>query len=107
MIKAKLLRIYLREGDKYRDEALYKYIIKILKENNISGATTFKGVCGYGVRGISRFDILRLSMNLPVVIECVDKEENILKVLPKITDIVGNNGLIYVMDVEVYKKNKN
>ncbi|AEF95640.1 DUF190 domain-containing protein [Methanotorris igneus] len=104
MIKAKLLRIYLRENDRHGDEPLYKYIIRILKENNISGATVFKGMCGYGVRGISRVDILRLSMNLPVVIECVDKEENISKVLPKIIDVVGDNGLVYVMDVEVYKK---
>jgi PII-like signaling protein len=104
MIKAKLLRIYLREGDKYKDEPLYRYIIKILKENKISGATVFKGVCGYGVRGISRVDILRLSMNLPVVIECIDKEENISKILPKIMDIVEDNGLVCVMDVEIYKK---
>ncbi|WP_423793267.1 DUF190 domain-containing protein [Methanocaldococcus indicus] len=102
-MKVKILKIYLREDDKYHGEPAYKHIIEILKENNISGATVFRGIMGYGVRGISTFDILRLSLNLPVVIECVDIEENIKNVLPKIYEVVGENGLIVLQDGEVYK----
>ncbi|ENN96378.1 hypothetical protein J422_02849 [Methanocaldococcus villosus KIN24-T80] len=102
MLRAKILRIYLKEGDKYNDEPAYKYILKLLKKEGISGATVFRGVAGYGVRGISQMDIFRLSINLPIVIECVDLEENINRVLPKIHKVINNNGLIVVMKCKVY-----
>ncbi len=43
-------------------------------------------------------------MNLPIVIECVEYEDKLMKILPKITDIIGENGLIHILDVEVVKK---
>ena len=84
---------------------MYKYIMKILKREGISGATVYKGICGYGVRGIAEFDIFRLSVNLPVIIECVDIEENINKVLPKLYEIIKDNGLIEQFD-GYFKKRK-
>ena len=103
MIKAKILKIYLREGDKFEGELMYKHIMKILKREGISGATVYKGICGYGVRGVAEFDIFRLSVNLPVIIECVDVEENINRVLPKLYEVIKNNGLIIITDCHVYK----
>ncbi|ACX72111.1 MAG: DUF190 domain-containing protein [Methanococci archaeon] len=103
MIKAKLLKIYLREGDKFEGELMYKYLIKLMKNEGLSGATVYKGICGYGIRGIAEFDIFRLSMNLPVIIECIDVEENINRVLPKLYEVVKNNGLIAITECEVYK----
>ena len=103
MIKAKILKIYLKEGDKFKGESMYRHIMKILKEEGISGATVYKGIAGYGVRGIAEFDIFRLSINLPVIVECVDAEENINKVLPKLYEVIKNNGLIVITDCYVYK----
>ncbi|WP_048201410.1 DUF190 domain-containing protein [Methanocaldococcus bathoardescens] len=103
MIKVKILKIYLREGDKFEGELMYKHIVKILKREGISGATVYKGICGYGVRGIAEVDIFRLSINLPVIIECIDIEENINKVLPKLYEIIKDNGLIVITDGYVYK----
>ncbi|XRO75074.1 DUF190 domain-containing protein [Methanocaldococcus sp. 28A] len=103
MIKVKILKIYSREGDKFKGELMYKYIVKMLKREGISGATVYKGICGYGVRGIAEVDIFRLSINLPVIIECIDIEENINKVLPKLHEIIKDNGLIVITDGYVYK----
>ncbi|XRP96902.1 DUF190 domain-containing protein [Methanocaldococcus sp. 16A] len=103
MIKVKILKIYLREGDKFEGELMYKHIVKMLKREGVSGATVYKGICGYGVRGIAEVDIFRLSINLPVIIECIDIEENINKVLPKLHEIIKDNGLIVVTDGYVYK----
>lgn len=93
----------MREGDKFKDDVMYKHIVKILKKEGISGATVYKGICGYGVRGIAEMDIFRLSINLPVVVECIDTEENINRVLPKLYEILKDNGLITIIDGYVYK----
>ncbi|ADG13874.1 protein of unknown function DUF190 [Methanocaldococcus infernus ME] len=96
----KLLKIYIREGDKYEGEPLYKYIIRVLKENNISGATVVKGIYGYGERGISDFNILSLSVDLPIIVEAVDEDEKIKKVFKKIKEILGKNGLAIIISCE-------
>ncbi|AVB76938.1 hypothetical protein MMJJ_15670 [Methanococcus maripaludis] len=105
-ISAKLLRIYLKEEDRYGKELLINSIIKTLKNNGIAGATVFKGFCGYGTRGISRIDILRLSMNLPAVIECIDYEEKLNDIMPKLVEMVSENGLITIQDIDVFKELK-
>jgi PII-like signaling protein len=99
----KMLRIYLKENDWHKGSHSYKFIIKKLKEYGISGATVFKGICGYGKRGIAEIDIIRLSMDLPVVIECIDDEEKINKLIPILHEIIGENGLITIVDVAVVK----
>ncbi|MBA2839940.1 hypothetical protein HNP87_000452 [Methanococcus maripaludis] len=105
-ISAKLLRIYLKEEDRYGKELLINSIIKTLKNNGIAGATVFKGFCGYGTRGFSRIDILRLSMNLPAVIECIDYEEKLNDIMPKLVEMVSENGLITIQDIDVFKELK-
>ncbi len=107
MLKARLLKIYIKEGDKYKGEIIYKYILKLLQSNDIVGATVYKGVCGYGIRGKAEFDIFRLSMNLPMVIECIDSEEKIDKVLPKLKEVIGENGFIVVIDCAIPKLKRN
>jgi hypothetical protein len=99
--KLKMMRIYLKENDLHDESGShsYKYIIKKLKEHDISGATVFKGIYGYGKKGVAEMDIIRLSMNLPIVIECVDCEEKINDVLPVIHKIISGNGLIMITDI--------
>ena len=98
---AKMMRIYIKEQDERAHMKLYKFIVKKLKEHNISGATIFKGINGYGERGDVNIDIIRLSMDLPVVIECIDDIEKIDKILVELVEIVGDNGLITVIDVGI------
>ena len=99
----KMLRIYLKENDWYNGSHSYKFIIKKFKEYGISGATVFKGFYGYGKRGTAEIDIVRLSMDLPVIIECIDDEEKINKLIPILHEIIGENGLITIVDVAVVK----
>lgn len=105
-LNAKILRIYLKEEDTYQKEILLNSIMKTLKNNKIAGATVFKGFCGYGTRGISRLDVLRLSMNLPIVIECIDYEERLNNVMPEILKMVSENGIVTMQDIEVFKEIK-
>ncbi|ABR55610.1 DUF190 domain-containing protein [Methanococcus aeolicus] len=101
---AKMIRIYIKEQDEHAHMKLYKYIVEKLKEYNISGATIFKGINGYGERGTANIDIIRLSMDLPVVIECIDEIEKIDKILGELVEIIGDNGLIAVVDVNIVSK---
>ncbi len=102
----KMLRIYLKEQDKYNDFPLYKVIVEKFKEHGISGTTVFKGFYGYGKRGTVEINVIRLSMNLPVVIECIDSEEKINKLIPELHEIIKENGLITIIDLSVVVKNE-
>lgn len=103
MIKGKILKIYLKESDKYKGKLLYKYILDLLQLNKIKGATVFKGIYGYGERGVSEIDVFRLSLDLPLLIECIDEEEKINGVIPKIKEVIKENGLIVVADCFIVK----
>ncbi|WP_292459533.1 DUF190 domain-containing protein [Methanothermococcus sp.] len=107
IINAKMLKIYLKETDKYKGIALYRYILKKLKENRVAGATVLRGFCGYGIRGISEADIIRLSMDLPIIIECIEYEDKLVKILPELVEIIGENGVISITDVKVIKNKNN
>jgi len=83
------LRIYIGEEDTWKGENLYAAIVKKAKEMNLAGATVFRGIMGFGANShIHSTKILRLSEDLPVLIEIVDTEENIEKFMPFIEDVV-------------------
>ena len=83
------LRIYIGEEDTWKGENLYTAIVKKAKEMNLAGATVFRGIMGFGANShIHSTKILRLSEDLPVLIEIVDTEENIEKFMPFIEDVV-------------------
>lgn len=95
------LRIYIGESDRYRGKPLYLYILHELKSRGIKGATAFRGIAGYGSHSlIHTADILRLSEDLPVVIEVVDEEDAVKRVLPDIENLV-EEGLITLEPVQV------
>lgn len=101
--KAKMLRIYVGEDDHYEGKPLYTAIVVALKEAGVAGATVVRGVEGFGKASrIHTANILRLSQDLPVIIEAIDKAERIDAVLHKITDMIGD-GLITTEAVEVIK----
>jgi uncharacterized protein len=92
--EAILLRIYIGESDTYEGKPLYRYIVEYLKKEGISGATVLRGVMGFGQTSrISSSSILRLSTDLPIVIEIADSEEKIDRVKTELAMII-KEGLI-------------
>lgn len=101
--RAKMLRIYIGEQDQSQGEPLYEAIVKKLRMMDIAGATVYRGVLGYGAhRRYHKGKFLRLSTDLPMMIFVVDTEENILKVIPVLDEMV-QEGLVVLSDVEVIK----
>lgn len=99
--EAILLRIFIGESDEYEGKKLYKYIIEMLKKEGIAGATVPRGITGFGKTShIHMTSILRLSADLPIVIEVTDKKENIEKIKPKLDDVI-KEGLITEEKVKI------
>ncbi|MBL7032363.1 MAG: DUF190 domain-containing protein, partial [Nitrospira sp.] len=87
--------------------SLYEAIVLKARELNLAGATVFRGIMGYGAASrIHSIKLLRLSEDLPVMIEIVDTEENIEKILPFLDETV-KEGLITMEKVEVIKYRHN
>ncbi len=95
------LRIYIGEKDKRSGKPLYLYIVHWLKARGVKGATVFRGIAGYGSHSlIHTADILRLSEDLPIVVEVVEERSVIERLLPEIEEMV-EEGLITVEPVNV------
>jgi uncharacterized protein len=98
-----LLRILLGESDKTHGKQTYQALVEMLRSNNISGVTVLRGIMGYGAHSHPHTtNILRLSQDLPIVVEVVDSLENIERVLPQIEQFIGG-GLITMEKVRVIK----
>ncbi len=101
--KAVRVKIYLGESDRYGGLPAYKAVVHHLREQGIWGATVTRGVYGFGKRSLLHTSTpLRLSEDLPVIIEAVDSEKKIAAVIPKISEMV-KGGLITVEDVRVMR----
>ena len=101
--RAKMVRVYLGEDDRWEGELLYEALVKRLKMMDIAGATVYKGLMGYGGnQRMHRSGWLGLSHDMPIMITIVDSEEKIAKVLPVLDEMVGE-GMIALSDVEVIK----
>ncbi|PYP87346.1 MAG: hypothetical protein DMF61_10040 [Blastocatellia bacterium AA13] len=99
--KAQLIRIFIGESDQWQGKPLYEAIILKARENGIAGATMLRGLMGYGAASrIHTAKILRLSEDLPIVVEIVDGEDKIAGFLPEIQAMV-QDGLITVENVRV------
>ncbi len=97
----KLLRIFIGENDKYEKMPLYEWIVRKAREEGLAGATVLRGLEGYGAHSrLHTAKILRLSADLPIVIEIIDAEEKIEAFLPLIDDAISE-GLATVEKVEV------
>ncbi|MFQ5585974.1 MAG: DUF190 domain-containing protein [Thermodesulfobacteriota bacterium] len=98
-----LMRIFIGEDDIYEHRPLYKAIVEMFRREGLAGATVVKGIAGYGAHSVYHTDhILRLSSDLPLVIETVDTEEKINSVLPLLDEMVGE-GLITLEKARVIK----
>ena len=96
-----LLRIFIGESDKWHGQPLYEAIVLKARELHLAGATVLRGPMGFGAHSrLHTAKILRLSEDLPMVIEIVDSRENIDKLLPHIDGMV-TEGLVTLEKVEV------
>lgn len=101
--KAKRLRIYIGESDHWKRRALYHAIVEKAKELDMAGATVFRGLMGYGANSrIHTAKLVDLSSDLPLLVEIIDSEEYIAKLLPCLDEMM-EEGLITIDDVEVIK----
>jgi PII-like signaling protein len=95
------LRLYIGEADRWHGRPLSEAIVLRLRELGLAGATVVRGIEGFGRNAhLHTAKILRLSEDLPIVIDVVDTEERIRGVLPEIDAMVGD-GLITLEPVEV------
>ena len=96
-----LLRMFISESDKYEGKPLSKYLIKLFKQEGLAGATALRGISDFGKTSkLHTTSILRLSNDLPIVIEVVDRKENIERVKPKLGEII-EEGLITEEEVKI------
>jgi PII-like signaling protein len=97
----KLLRIFIGESDKHEGGPLYEWIVRKARERGLAGATVLRGLEGFGAHShLHTAKVLRLSTDLPVVIEIVDTEEKIEAFLPEIDAAIAE-GLVTLEKVEV------
>ena len=98
-----LLRVLIGEDDKYKGRPLYEQIVLKARELKLSGATVFKGIMGFGADSlIHTAKILQLSEDMPIVIEIVDTEQNINKILPFLDETV-EGGLVTLEKATIIK----
>lgn len=100
---AELLRIFIGESDRHEGKCLYEAIIHLAHQRGMSGATVVHGVMGFGAHNrLHTAKILRMSEDLPVVIEIVDTPERIAEFLPELDTMIGE-GLVTLEKVRVIK----
>lgn len=101
--QAKRLRIYIGESDHWKRRSLYQAIVEKAKELDMAGATVFRGIVGYGANSrIHTASIVDLSSDLPILVEIIDSEEYIAKLLPLLDDML-EEGMVTIDDIEVIK----
>ena len=96
-----LMRIHIGESDKWQGKLLYEAIVQELRKENFSGVTVLRGVGGYGGSSVYHTDkLLRLSQDLPIILEVIESQERIDEILPHLDEMV-DGGLITLERVNV------
>src|SRR4030095_8217806 len=105
--EGKLLRVFLGESDRYEGRPLFEAIVRKARELGLAGATVWQGIEGFGARSrIHTAKILRLSEDLPIIVEIVDNEEKIRGLLAYIDTMMQaahSGGLVTLERVEIIK----
>jgi uncharacterized protein len=105
--KAKLMRIYVGENDKWNGKPLYEAIVVGLRAHDIAGVTVYRGILGYGAnRRIHKDAALSLSHDRPILLSIVDTEEKLKGFMPILDEMV-QQGLVVLSDVDVIKYSHN
>jgi PII-like signaling protein len=89
-----LMRIHIGERDKYQGKPLYAAIVEVRRARHYAGATVYRGIMGFGASSTIHTDRIEvLSLDLPVIVECVETAERIDEILPVLDEMIGG-GLI-------------
>lgn len=105
--EAQLLRIFVGESDKWHGQPLYEAIVLKARELHLAGATVLRGPMGFGKHSrLHTVKILRLSEDLPMIVEIVDSQEKIDLLLPQLDEMV-TEGLITLEKVHVIQYRAN
>jgi PII-like signaling protein len=105
--KAKMMRIFIGEHDKWRGQPLHKALIESMRANDIAGVTIYQGILGYGAnRRMHKDSALHLSHDRPIMLSAVDTEEKLQAYFPILDEMV-QQGLVVLSDVDVIKYTHN
>ena len=98
-----LMRSFISEADKHHNQPLSQALVELFRSEKLAGATVLRGIVGFGEKShLHTTHLLRLSQDLPIVVEVVDTQENIDRVLPQINAFV-REGLITLEKVRVLR----
>jgi PII-like signaling protein len=101
--KAKLMRIYIGEQDRWKDKPLHEALMESLRANDIAGVTVYEGIVGYGAnRRLHKGKAFGFSKDRPIMLSVVDSEEKLRAYLPILDDMIGA-GLVVLSDVDIIK----
>jgi PII-like signaling protein len=99
--EGQLLRIFIGENDHWHGKPLYEAIVLKARESGLAGATVLRGLMGYGAKSrIHTAKVLRMSEDLPIVVELVDRSDKISAFLPQLDEMVAD-GLVTLERVQV------
>ncbi len=89
-----LMRIFIGESDKYGHTSLYEALVELFRKEGFAGASVLRGVAGFGAHSVYHTDkLLRLSKDLPMIVEVVEEQAKIDAIMPKIDEMM-NGGMI-------------
>ncbi len=98
---AKLIRIFIGESDRWHGRPLYEQVVERARAAGLAGATVLRGIHGFGAHSrIHTAKVLRLSEDLPIVIEIVDQPDRIDRFLPELDELIAE-GLVTIENVHV------
>lgn len=98
-----LMRIFIGESDKWEGRPLWTALLELFRVKGLAGATVLRGVAGFGAASIIHAaGILKLSADLPLIIEVVDSEEHLNQILPEVDRMMGG-GLITLEKIRVVR----
>ena len=98
-----LMRIFIGEADRHGGAPLYKALLELFRKEGIAGATVLRGIAGFGAKShMHTASILRLSQDLPIVVEVVDSDDKIDALFPRLDEMV-REGLVTLEKVRVLR----
>jgi hypothetical protein len=98
-----LMRIFIGESDRFGGRPLHEALVELFRREGIAGATVLRGVAGFGAHSVYHTDkLLRLSTDLPLVVEVVDSKERIDAVMPSIDEMM-DGGMITIEKATVIR----
>jgi len=93
--------IRIKRNDKVNSKSLQKVLLDLMIKEGVAGATVWTGVNGFGKRGKSTLHLEGITVNMPLIIEVIDWQSKLERLLPSIKNLINDNGLISIHDVDV------